>query len=738
MKLLSFALLLLAAPAFASDVLFLDMNASFHEIEAAKAAAKKAGRGFVAFPPMSDADRKTFFDKNAAMERLANSYGKECGSAGPRCDAYKEKMKNARADVENLKAKFEINRDKLKKFLNEQDAAGRKFGSVVVSGHDGTGSISGRLGAIGDRAMAELFGESTAIKDSLRSLYLWGCYTASPSGIILNWKSQFPYLNLIAGYDGRAPLSDKPAGWKYLAGALEKEQALHAISDSKKLQEALKKIPFARQVHSAMATCDSYANLKDHFRLSDYTDKCEDIAQKLKARASEYECFLRADKPGCENPPADTGAGALRQFYQLVQESEACREISQDPIFRFNRATTMNLLFYRGVVGNLTNNYQELLRESDKMLADLGAPADLRLAELDKLSRKDALARLDQLLAFARSKMPDLATDPAKIVTSTELAQVNTLPNLQVSLTSVLSELGERCVPFNWHEAGARETSDCIDQTNLGQAGVVSSLENAESLKSSLHRTMLDDMVKDLEKRAAAPARDPNIDDLVFDARLTRLQAAMGGSQPVYKAKVAEARMAWAEELLRLREEKAADPLAQPSAKAKQYGFRVAELDTLLVKSEEEISGLASNPFVPKEELARTQAMLENRRDGNAGLRDIARLMEARYAGGLSGEKLTENEKAVAEAAARAKGPLLEYHMERHQKMIAAYQQMLAQQAASLGRDTVTTGGEVDLQTELKKLEALVEKQKSDPEGFFQTLVKETVEDLPKAPSGND
>lgn len=734
MKFLAILTFLLTAPAHADDVLFLDMNASYMEIKAAEAAAKKAKRGFVAFPPMSDAQRKELYEANTNVQAIETKMAKACnGPANPKCTAISSAYRSARDKQVKLTKAFQVEPKKLAAFLAEQDASGRKFGSVVISGHDGTGSISGHLGSVNDEAMLNLFQNSSSVKDSLRSLYLWGCYTASPSSILLNWKSKFPYMNLIAGYDGRAPLSDKPAGWKYLAGALEKEEALHAITDSKKLRDALGKIPFAAQVHSAIATCDSYANLKEHFQLSAFTEKCDALGPKLKEREEEYQCYQRAQKAGCENPPEDTSGGALRQFYQLVQNAEACAKTSRDPVFRYGRAEAMNLLFYRGVIGNLTRNHKEALEQSDQLLADLGAPDTLRVSNLDKLSRKEALGRLDELLSFLRTKLPDFSVDPLKMEFTPELAKAHALRTLQRQLTAVVSELGERCVPFNWHDGQAHEKSRCIEEDEIGQAGIAQLLANSESAKSETLQALALEMQKEAKRREENPSPDRRINDLLFKARLARVQAYetfRSQAKPV-----TDAQLTWAEHLAKLEAQKVPDPLNDRSARALQYRVRELELEKSNADNTQTLEYIGSGRFGSSADTDLYKRYVETSVASQEKVLEAVRLKKAQAEEEFNAERASENEQKFAELRAKLK-PLLVASEESRLSVIRRNAEVVLQSASYAASDAATGQNYDKIRAEKAKAEKGLEELKANPEKVAEQLLEETIDGLPGTQRG--
>ncbi len=84
----------------------------------------------------------------------------------------------------------------------------------------------------------DAFAEYPELKENIRSLHLWGCYTTTIGSIEINWKKAFPNVALLTGYDGIAPANDKPANWALLEDVLAKEKQLIEAGDTKKLKRS--------------------------------------------------------------------------------------------------------------------------------------------------------------------------------------------------------------------------------------------------------------------------------------------------------------------------------------------------------------------------------------------------------------------------------------------------------------------------------------------------------------------
>lgn len=521
-------LILYAVKAHSAEdyVLFIDMNNSSLEVKAAREAAEKSGRKLLVIPELPEKDRKTLVRLAEQTNAAKKQYQKAC--AGPKVDkaACEEKSK-LYEEASNKKSKFadqfKLTSERLDQFLAANKD--KSFSSVVISGHDGTGSFSGEFGQLSDTYVAEALGKYPSLRDSIRALHLWGCYTTSPGSLLLNWKKNFPHTSLITGYEGRAPLGDKPAGWHYLKGVLAQEPQLVRAGDSAKLQKLLKKIPGAIQTNSGLYACGEYATLKDHYNIADLQHRCEDIKPQLAEKGPEFDCYLKANEEKCANPPEDVGRGPVRQFYEILHKSSACGEITNDDIFRtYSRDSAIRLVFAREVQKNFGAIYAGKLGEIDEMLVKLGAPERLRFKDIAQLSRREMLQRGDELLAFLRKMKSDPFQDPAKFQVTERDAEIASLFSFQQHLTRVMTQLSAGCVPFSWTEPDQKEKSECVQENLIGLAGVKTQLDPENNLRTNTLSQMSYDLENQVEELEKAAGRKP---DAATQAKIAAYEAQM-------------------------------------------------------------------------------------------------------------------------------------------------------------------------------------------------------------------
>ncbi len=538
-----------------ANVLFLDMNNSPKEIEAAQQAAKKSKRQLVVYPEVPDSVRTKITNADQKIAKLIRTRDKKCKKMDSDfCKNLNEEIGTNLKGREELAKPYKISKEGLTEFLKKQKAAGMAFPSLVISGHDGTGSFSGHFGRLGDLELANILNDSEMAND-VRTIHLWGCYTTSPGSLMLNWKKHFPNISLFTGYDGRAPLNDKPAGWQYLKGVLEREPALLEAENARKLQAMLKKIPGANQVTAAIYSCEDYATLTDSYNFRDMGPKCEKLKQEIIESEHIYSCYLKASSDECANPPENTGRSPLRSFYELTQKAVACKDFSEDPIFRnLSRDQAIRLIFFREVINNFARIYAAETAEANEILRSLGAPSHLLLEDIPHLSRKEILEKLEGLLQFIQSQSVDLAKLPRPAEYGEREAKLQALRSYQRSLTNTLMDLSAGCVPFNWTEPHKDDPSSCIQKDYLGYKGVANYLAKKETSAHSFYDTVKRDIGLNLKtKEQLASLSDQEKADHYFyealQSRISTYQYNGGRDDPDSKLQIqlVELQYQWAQ-----------------------------------------------------------------------------------------------------------------------------------------------------------------------------------------------
>jgi hypothetical protein len=142
-------LILYAVKAHSAEdfVLFVDMNNSTQEVKAAREAAGKSGRKLVVLPELPEKERKKIIRLTDELNAIRRKQKKICYVSKPdrnTCDALNKKYVEMEESKSKLVAPHTITPEKFAAFLAANKD--KTFSSVVISGHDGTGSFSGEFG----------------------------------------------------------------------------------------------------------------------------------------------------------------------------------------------------------------------------------------------------------------------------------------------------------------------------------------------------------------------------------------------------------------------------------------------------------------------------------------------------------------------------------------------------------------------------------------------------------------
>ncbi|QDK46358.1 hypothetical protein DOM22_14875 [Bdellovibrio sp. ZAP7] len=455
-----------------ADILFLNVNDSGREIDAAMKAAKARGEKLIVLPQPTD---PVLFQKaKINLDEKMNIYRK-CQDKGA-SDCSIERKNALAANREAKKYRTSISATSLKSELAKIKNSGTKLTSLVVSGHDGNGYFGGNNGELSERAIASAFAAQAPVGDGIRSMMLWGCYTANIGSLSSNWKKTLPNVELIAGYDGIAPLADKPANWQYLTDVLVKEKNLTAIKDANQLKKALNGLDGTNLLNASICVGDNFASHKLALNLRDAKNLCEGA---LAAVTPTYTCYLHAE-PNCENPPANTGASELRTAYNKLQDARHCLELEENRPFEEVRRlpspdTLIRLIHFKTVKANFMELNPDYLSSLNNLLKRVGAPEDLMWGDLEKMTRAEILNKLNKTNDYLSEKSstpgPDYPEVSALVAGTRGLQRV----------------LGDLLVPFAWVEPSADTNTPSmrVAGEKMSAKGIAKSREHYESGRAS-------------------------------------------------------------------------------------------------------------------------------------------------------------------------------------------------------------------------------------------------------------
>ena len=449
-------------------ILFIDTNNSELEIATTEKAACARGERLVVVPK----NYKEYIKLTSASIAIGKKIEKCVATKGD-CSSLQQEGSKVYKEIESLKKASKSIKSQTKAALDEIKGSGGKLQNLTISGHDGGGHFGGFKGDFGRYDLAQMMKEYQEINE-VKSVLLLGCYTGVPKEVI-EWKHIFPDVKIIAGYDGSAPLSDKPAGHQYIADILLKEKSLLKNAEQKKLQSYAKQnIQGLTQMNAAMyLLCNDgtnegefyYGSLKEgkNFRPFDIKE-CENKKSEIEALISKVNQYYSGEL----EIPKNTASGELRQLYNEARRIEHCGEILQMDL---NLNTVFNLLFNEGVKQNFANFYKSDLEEAEKMLGDLkiedletgfkkfqeeqNKSLETLRAEIEKLEKNptEAIADEEKKLNEQIKKRDALFNDPkyaqVKNFINPENGSYNGPMDLAANLVPLAQELMEEATKFS-------------------------------------------------------------------------------------------------------------------------------------------------------------------------------------------------------------------------------------------------------------------------------------------------
>lgn len=364
-------------------VVMTDFNFILQEVETAKKAACEQGKRFVLLPYGYQRHKK-LGQLREELYRLRNYY-RNCkgGSKNPRCSRLKEKHSKVVEDFTEATKYISRRggnakvREELKKLAQEE----RKITSIVMSGHDGSGHLYGMAGDLLKSDVTEILRKSYEGKEKLlddfKSIYLWGCYTATRIEVDW-WKKEFPQLEVIGGFHGSGPSIGKRASTDILYDLMSSEDKLTSIKDKDEIERALKNLDGLPYLLSgiSVSTCgeDWYLSRKrdPHSKKGRLvttfgqggTSMCT-VEENVKINDEYHEKFMEYFNGKKDLP------GELRAIYNHAREWEHCKDYWPDLSKALAPDQVALLLFFDGVKANFFNSFEEEILESIEALKGL-------------------------------------------------------------------------------------------------------------------------------------------------------------------------------------------------------------------------------------------------------------------------------------------------------------------------------------------------------------------------------
>lgn len=410
-------------------ILFIDLNKASNERKAAQEAAARLGENIIFLPDPND--------PNANYEM----------------------------DISDVNGLL----DKLSKPPKTTDIV-----SVIVSGHDGDEEFWGAPGGSFDHnELVDALAKHYEITKHLRSLYLWGCYTASAGSIkaILlpeylggrsGSKVKFP-LEVIGGMPDQGPADYRPYDGECLKEALLLENQVTTERDTKVISDLLYGMSMNTfHDYAELVGCNYYheGKVEDIYKEPTQED-CDYLMRDFSMR--NFTQFLMAKKNGVDDGtdvPDDTQNGTLRTVYNYILDNAKCKKY--EPSYP-DLTQPRLLLFYNTIRAALAKANLPQLNQLNADLTKLGISAQLQAKELADhhvLNHHDLLERLRDMrraLDYARGSATDKATWQEASFLYNGFYELLTIESPRVLHDN-------RILPRSWIESDKPQPSHIFDQ----------------------------------------------------------------------------------------------------------------------------------------------------------------------------------------------------------------------------------------------------------------------------------
>lgn len=281
--------------------------------------------------------------------------------------------------------------------------------SIIVSGHDGSGSYSGMTGGLSKGYLLTKLKDSFSEDQlqSLESVLLWGCYTATRNEVNW-WDEKLPGLKVLAGFNGSGPSIGKLASNQMIYDILTSTEDFYQLTDENQIKNALKSIEgFIYTLGGIQVkTCDGHSWYYGRSKKGDHyyqdfgksgLERCLDpkLLSDAKSQLEFYEKYFSGELP----IPKDTSNGPLRGIYNTIRNYEDCKETWKGKLDLPNGSKVGMLLFYEGVKGNFYNLFSPLLQDASKAFERMDN------LEIEMISKALGIGRTPPALPFTEEEI---------------------------------------------------------------------------------------------------------------------------------------------------------------------------------------------------------------------------------------------------------------------------------------------------------------------------------------------
>ena len=197
----------------------------------------------------------------------------------------------------------------------------------------------------------------------------------------MKWKGIFPDAKLIMGYEGPAPLGDKPAGQTYLEDILINEKQITGAANDRIMEAKLTSSVRGLQIVNSAVYIESNQCNQDGTKKDYYFNNGIKSGTKLKSfeisacdQAREdydkYYTLYEKYQNGEVDTPKDTSSGPLRDTYTFFRQNEQCFKTGEG-YYGPTADQVLYLLFFDSVKRNFARAYKDEIKDEGTAISAL-------------------------------------------------------------------------------------------------------------------------------------------------------------------------------------------------------------------------------------------------------------------------------------------------------------------------------------------------------------------------------
>ncbi len=369
-------------------IVFVNMNSTFLELDAAQRAACARGERFVAIPPLTpelDTYRRSYLPWIYGVDRFQSLARQNRQMTEAENKSLLDNFNRKNVALTRIpRVTTAYLQSELRK-LAATDTAVRSF---IISGHDGGETMGGDMGMVSKTdAMAALktaYVSKPRLLDSMTSMLEWGCYTATPAEV-MRMKRQFPGLKIIAGFNGGGPLSIRGASYNFLEDLLKSEAQLENASSEGQVRTLINSLDNIHDGNGAVFVSACNEELyyqrgpfgKGFGNFDEFRQCPADIQAQLRLYQTQFDSFVNGITP----LPTDLANNPLRDLYSYARQYQHC--IGQNSSINPNRVGLIH--WSAGVLKNFEQSFSPGLTIATNELNRIAMLLRATGAQLDAL-----------------------------------------------------------------------------------------------------------------------------------------------------------------------------------------------------------------------------------------------------------------------------------------------------------------------------------------------------------------